>query len=338
MVQNIVEYVKSQLNAGVSREIIENNLIGAGWDRMAINEAFGSVAAPAIAQKPDSGWNNNLPVESEDMNVNYFLHKNGKKIFFTTMVVIGEVLLIVFSVFIYAFFFPTQGVCNPKLEIDPAKILRGYTYLGIKGTYDATNLTPDNIKNGVAFGNGLTGEFKSALPDTGQEKLYFANDDSDYNASNSTTCDRTSSGDDPSFTDNGDGTITDNCTNLEWKKCLEPDISTTDCAGIHSNYSWKSAMARCEGLNFAGHTNWRLPNINELLSIVNYQKNDIGVPDDPNDPAVNKIFFPYTIGGNWSSTTLVSDAEKAWYVNFIVGNINVEDKTHITYIRCVRDN
>ena len=252
----------------------------------------------------------------------------GKKIFcFVFLIIIGLMVVAV-----------SWKLVNFFISPDPAKILRGDTYLGIKGTYDATNLTPDNVKNGVAFGNGLTGEFKSALPDTGQTMFYAHNNDSDYNASNSTTCDRTSSGDDPSFTDNGDGTITDNCTNLEWKKCLEPDISIADdWCGAFSYYTWEDAIAWCENLDFGGHTDWRLPNINELLSIFNYQNYN---------PSVNSTFFPSVdrsiMGdfgiGDWTSTTYDFNPELAWKVNFTggtgQGRKGENDKAHA---RCVRN-
>ncbi|BCR06293.1 hypothetical protein DESUT3_33620 [Desulfuromonas versatilis] len=63
-------------------------------------------------------------------------------------------------------------------------------------------------------------------------------------------------GNTPSYTDNGDGTITDNITGLVWTQEL-------------SSYSmpWSDASGYCEALEAGGITNWRLPNVKELWSI-----------------------------------------------------------------------
>ena len=73
------------------------------------------------------------------------------------------------------------------------------------------------------------------------------------------------------YTDNGDGTITDNNTKLVWEKKTS-DGSTHDMDAV---YTWDNAFAvHVAGLNaasFAGHNDWRLPNVKELLSIIDYQ-------------------------------------------------------------------
>lgn len=58
----------------------------------------------------------------------------------------------------------------------------------------------------------------------------------------------------PRFTDNGDGTVTDNMTGLQWGKTA-------------SYTSWYSSMSACENLSLGGHDDWRLPNVRELRSI-----------------------------------------------------------------------
>lgn len=161
-----------------------------------------------------------------------------------------------------------------------------------------------------------------SFPDTGQTSSYGTGDDADYTSSNSAhTCDM-------SFTDNGNGTITDNCTGLMWKKCVEPDTSTSNCAGTQSTYTWTNALARCEGLSYAGYTDWRLPNVKELVSIVNYQVYD---------PSINTTYFPATPSSyHWSSTTLMIRTDYAWYVNFYYGNAGSSNLTSAYYVRCVR--
>lgn len=69
------------------------------------------------------------------------------------------------------------------------------------------------------------------------------------------------------FTDNGDGTVNDNCTGLMWQK----NTADIDGDGIENDQvSWCEALAYCEGLTLAGHSDWRLPNVRESQSIINY--------------------------------------------------------------------
>lgn len=64
------------------------------------------------------------------------------------------------------------------------------------------------------------------------------------------------------FTDNGDGTITDKVTRLMWQK------------GENDRMSWFEALEACRKLNLGGHTDWRLPNIKELNTILNLAYTD----------------------------------------------------------------
>jgi len=143
-----------------------------------------------------------------------------------------------------------------------------------------------------------------------------------------------------SFVDNHDGTITDTETGLMWQKCSigqNYNSSEGSCNnGIAQQYLWKQALGSCEGLTFAGHDDWRLPNRNELLSIVDYSKSG---------PAIDTRFFVVTGGshGNsdccqyWSSTTFAGSASVAWGVEFYTGGDDGNLKTLFTkYVRCVR--
>lgn len=117
------------------------------------------------------------------------------------------------------------------------------------------------------------------------------------------------------LTDNGDGTVTDDISTLMWQQA---DDSTTR--------SWEEALSYCEGLSLAGHADWRLPNLKELLSIVRYNV----------FPAINTDFFSVTAGRYWSSTSKHSFSGIAWDVNFGAGNIDFINKSHNYYSRCVR--
>ncbi len=102
------------------------------------------------------------------------------------------------------------------------------------------------------------------------------------------------------FVDNGDGTVSDNATGLTWTQ--------NDSA---SGMNWESALNYCESLDYAGSTDWRLPNVKELQSIVDYSRS----PDTSNSAAVDPTFNISSITNEagqidypafWSSTTHAS--------------------------------
>lgn len=136
-----------------------------------------------------------------------------------------------------------------------------------------------------------------------------------------------------SYVDNSDGTVTDLHTGLIWEK-------KSDDGSIHDQddtYTWTDAFkVFIAGLNsgsgFAGHTDWRLPNINELHSLADY-----GVPSVPwcVNPPVNAVFntactpgcsvtscscTPYLFAHYWSSTSYTDPpGEAAWNMLFWCG-------------------
>jgi hypothetical protein len=132
------------------------------------------------------------------------------------------------------------------------------------------------------------------------------------------------------------GTITDNATGLIWEL-------KTDVGGIHdynNTYTWGNAFdvfiaaVNAEGgTGFAGHNDWRLPNVKELMSIVDY-----GVANPCVDQAFNTAPYFTIESSYWSSTTL-GDAgadDLAWMVYFRDGDIWYDDKTSAVYVRAVR--
>jgi formylglycine-generating enzyme required for sulfatase activity len=121
----------------------------------------------------------------------------------------------------------------------------------------------------------------------------------------------------PHFTDNGDGTITDNNTGLVWQKIQPPDSMTWDDALVYS----KTVFLR-------GKTDWRLPNVKELQSL-----NDVSLIN----PSFNKNYFPnITSGTYWTSTTLFLTESKAWDINLLYGIVSYNDKTSKENVLLVR--
>jgi len=136
---------------------------------------------------------------------------------------------------------------------------------------------------------GMSGPSMLKLPDTGQtiDATQTFGEDSDYTINP------------PSYTDNGDGTITDKVTGLMWQK-VDNGEST-----------WDNAMARAGSVTTGGYGDWRLPTPIELFSILNF--------NNGNPAAVNTTFFPSNPAGAaeywWSTDFYGADATKVWCVN-----------------------
>jgi hypothetical protein len=118
------------------------------------------------------------------------------------------------------------------------------------------------------------------------------------------------------FIDNNDGTVMDTNTGLTWEQ-----------NGLTIK-SWTGALDYCENLTLAGYSDWRLPNTNELLSIVDYGRYY---------PSIDTTFFPGTVASNyWSSTTFAYNTGFVWLVNFHRGYLDSISKTDSYYVRAVR--
>ncbi|MEW6077798.1 MAG: DUF1566 domain-containing protein [Thermodesulfobacteriota bacterium] len=123
------------------------------------------------------------------------------------------------------------------------------------------------------------------------------------------------------YTDNGDGTVTatDNGVSLMWARDSFVEAS-----------SWEDALAYCENLILAGYSDWRLPDIKELRSLVDYERHG---------PAIDLNYFPdTTLDPYWSSTTYTESPGDAWVVGFYSGGSNGgEDKNRdASKVRAVR--
>lgn len=118
-----------------------------------------------------------------------------------------------------------------------------------------------------------------------------------------------------SFVDNEDGTVTDTKTGLMWQKTDDGQTRT-----------WPEALAYCESCTLAGYTDWRLPNIRELESIVDWQEYN---------PAIDPV-FDCRSSFYWSGSTYVDRPGYAWFVSFFNGLVGHYAKDTHYYVRCVR--
>jgi hypothetical protein len=132
---------------------------------------------------------------------------------------------------------------------------------------------------------------------------------------------------DSRYSDHGDGTVTDLQTGLMWKRCSEGQ-SGTACSGTESIQTWQAALTTAANSSFAGYSDWRLPSVKELQSLV-----ETGC----HSPSINGVRFPNTPSNSfWTSTTVASNASNARVVNFSSGNVNGSVKSGNLGVRLVR--
>ena len=126
------------------------------------------------------------------------------------------------------------------------------------------------------------------------------------------------------FVHNGNGTVTDSSTGLIWQQ-----DTARDGEGNCDTMTWQEALAYCEALNLGGHTDWRLPTIKELGSLVDLSRYL---------PSINTTYFPNTVlSFYWSSTTIARGMDHAWGVQFDDGADLVDSKSDSGYVRAVHE-
>ncbi len=131
------------------------------------------------------------------------------------------------------------------------------------------------------------------------------------------------------FTDNGDGTVTDNLTGLIWLK-------NANCFGPRS---WANALSDSNGLangscsltDSSSAGDWRLPNINELHSLVDPTLSNPALPAGHPFTGVQSSYY-------WSSSTYAGYTSLAWLVLMSNGLVNTTSKSYspIYYVWPVR--
>jgi len=131
------------------------------------------------------------------------------------------------------------------------------------------------------------------------------------------------------FTDHGDGTVTDQATGLQWKRCTEGQTwSGGRCTGTPSGYAWPQALQRAAAVSFAGKGDWRLPNYQEAIAIVE---------EACSAPAVDAAVFPATRADwYWTSSPELDDARYTWALNFDDGEVSEIPVWDRHWIRLVR--
>ena len=117
------------------------------------------------------------------------------------------------------------------------------------------------------------------------------------------------------------GVVADSTTGLAWQDAYSDSGDTIKRA------TWQDALVYCEELSLGEKSDWRLPNKNELFSIVDMSKYD---------SAISSVFTNVTSNVYWSSTSNASDSSSAWIVGFGNGAVLWYSKTSEDSVRCVR--
>ena len=169
------------------------------------------------------------------------------------------------------------------------------------------------------------------VPKTGQTEWYADYDDGDL--------EKGVAWPNPRFTDNGNGTVTDNLTGLIWLKD----------ANCFESRTWAQALSDCHNLQtaYCGLTDgsnigdWRLPNQRELQSLMHFGFYDPAVPNtagtgkwSAGDPFIN-LKYGWT-DSYWSSTTCAYDTNGALGVHMTYGPVTAVPKTSENFVWPVR--
>lgn len=161
------------------------------------------------------------------------------------------------------------------------------------------------------------------VPKTGQTESYAPGDDGDLQMGIPWPF--------PRFTDNEDGTVTDNLTHLMWTK------NAQQISGI---MTWYAAVNACNDLIFADYEDWRLPNAKELLSLIDYSQDQPVLPID--HPFTNEMpeSEDYPSWNHywwcWSSTKQVYHSNYANIVGLGHGEIGGAGRNSVQWVWAVR--
>jgi hypothetical protein len=180
---------------------------------------------------------------------------------------------------------------------------------------DATVVTPDGGGDSSISDAGVDATSDATLLDLSWAQWLIPNSPSDIEAGAPNP---------ESYTNNGDGTVTDNVTHLMWQQTpLGAD------GGAYPAFVSGDAPAYCTGLTLAGHSDWRLPSVIELVSIVDYSA--------PNDtPLVNAVFAGTPLNWFWTADADLG-AGTVWAVHFQYGYAQYPSIPNDPFpVRCVR--
>ncbi|MEJ2617536.1 MAG: DUF1566 domain-containing protein, partial [Ignavibacteriaceae bacterium] len=143
-------------------------------------------------------------------------------------------------------------------------------------------------------------ELTYPIVDTGQKKFYDNTDEIQAPSYGETfySEDAKYNGNQPAYTDNGNGTVTDNVTGLMWQKSA--DMNGDGFINYNDKLTYDDALTAADTFSLAGYKDWRLPTIKELYSLIMFYGLDpsgyTGTDTDGLVPFINTQYFDFNYG------------------------------------------
>jgi hypothetical protein len=130
----------------------------------------------------------------------------------------------------------------------------------------------------------------------------------------------------PSYTDNGDGTVTDNITGLMWQQ--SPDTDGDGDIDADDKLTYDEAVARASTLSLDGYTDWRLPTIKELYSLILFSGVDPsgyeGTDTSGLVPFIETAYFDFGYGDTSAGERII-DAQYASLTKYVSTTMNGDE-------------
>ena len=235
---------------------------------------------------------------------------------------------------------------DAEIVANKAEVGLYYANKGLENYFSLSNVTDDSasVVSAKTAIDALVLTFK--VPDTGQVSSFTNTfgEDADYSANT------------PSYTLNGDGTTTDIITGLLWQN--SPDTNGNGTIDADDKMLMSEAQTYCENLTLANRSDWRLPDIKTMYSLINFSGEDVSILTD-NDtsgvtPFIDTNYFDFAFGDtdagervidvqyasatSYVSTTMFGDAT-VFGVNMADGRIKGYNSAKKQLaVQCVCDN
>jgi len=219
------------------------------------------------------------------------------------------------------------------------------------------NTTDSSESNDSASNESTTTTITYRIIDTNQQNCY--NTSGSQVSCSGTGQDGSYSGTQPSYTDNGDGTVTDNNTNLIWQQ--SPDTNGDGVVDADDKFTQSNAVSYCESLTLGGKSDWRLPDIKTLYSLMDFSGEDpsnyTGSDTSVLNPFIDTSYFDFGYGdtsaderiidAQWATTSIYvsnvmnSTQDAMFGLNLADGRIKgygvgVGGNGKTFYVQCVR--
>ncbi len=200
-------------------------------------------------------------------------------------------------------------------DTSTSAIMIGLILFAFTGCSSSSSVDEDSNVSCVSYSSNPPNSSGYAIVDTGQLQCY---DDSGSEITSPAIGesfygqDAQYTGRTPNYTDNGDGTVTDNVTGLIWQQ--SPDTNGDGEVDANDKLSYDDAVAGASTLNLGGFSDWRLPTIKELYSLIDFSGIDPsgyeGTDTSGLIPFIDTTYFDFAYGDTSAGERII-DAQYA---------------------------